>query len=65
MSDLFPITLGDQIAEAEREVRMREEVYPRQVAAGRLTKARADVQLARMRAVRDTLRLVEQHGIGA
>jgi hypothetical protein len=63
MSDLFPVSLVDQIAEVEREIRMREEVYRRQIVAGRMTKARADAYLARMRAVLTTLQIL--HGDGS
>ncbi len=49
------VPLPAQLAAVEREVRMRENVYPRWVAAGRMTQSRADAELAAMRAVRDTL----------
>lgn len=55
MSDLFPITLQDQIAEIEREVVLRERVYPRWIASGKLPQHKADRQLAVMTAVLQTL----------
>jgi hypothetical protein len=56
MSDLFPITLAEQIAEVRRELRMREAVYPREVARrGRFTQAQADRQINTMRAALETL----------
>ena len=47
---------ADLAACAERELRMRLRVYPRWVAAGRLTQARADVEIAMMRAIAQRLR---------
>lgn len=46
----------DLAACAEREVRMRERVYPRWVGAGKLTQARADQELAMMREIARVLR---------
>lgn len=54
-ADLFPISLGDQIACIERELNYRRRVYPRQVAARRMSQEQADKEIARMSAVRDTL----------
>lgn len=56
MADLLPISLSDQIACIERELRMREHVYPRRVAAKRMIQATADRELEWMRAVLATLR---------
>lgn len=50
------IPLADQLAEVERELSMRERVYPKWVQSGRMKVTEADRQIARMRAVRDTLR---------
>lgn len=54
------VTIDEQIAEVEREIRLREVVYPRWVAAPKpkLSQAQADKQLARMRGVLDTLKRV-------
>lgn len=49
------ITLDDQIAEVDRELRQRDWVYPKLIASGKLTTSAAERQLARMRAVRDSL----------
>jgi hypothetical protein len=49
------MTVNEQIACVKREIAMRERVYPRWVAAGKMTKAKADHELAAMRAVLDTL----------
>jgi hypothetical protein len=58
--DLFPdaprdVSLSRQVECVGREIRLRERTYPRWVAAGRMSQARADDELAAMRAVLDTL----------
>jgi hypothetical protein len=58
MPDLYRINLADQIAEVEREVKLREKVYPHQVATKRLSQDRADWQIAVMREVAASLRLL-------
>lgn len=52
------VTIDDQIAEVEREIRLREVVYPRWSAGPKpkLSAAQAEKQIARMRAVLVTLR---------
>ena len=55
MSDLFPVSLNEMIACVVRELVYRERVYPRQVAAGRMTDRKADHELQCMRAVLTTL----------
>lgn len=50
-----PISLDDQLACVQREIRMRERVYPRWTATGKMTAAHAERELAAMRAVLDTL----------
>jgi hypothetical protein len=60
MGDMFPISpadisIADQIAAVEREIKMREHVYPRRVADGKMKQATADAEIARMRAVLATL----------
>lgn len=49
------ITIADQIGAVEREIGKREGFYPRWVKQGRLTQARADLELRTMRAVKDSL----------
>lgn len=60
MADLFagtlPIPLSDQIDEIQRELDQRARVYPRMIQDGRLKPERADIQIARMRAVLGTLK---------
>lgn len=49
------ITLAEQIAEVDRELKLRSRVYPRWVEAEKITPPAAARQLARMQAVRATL----------
>ena len=49
------MTLTEQIASVRREIAMRERVYPNWVASKKMTQAKADHELAAMRAVLDTL----------
>ena len=49
------ISLDDQIAAVDREIGMREKSYPRWVKDRKLTQKTADQELARMRAVRESL----------
>lgn len=53
------VSLADQIASVEREIRMRERVYPRWVQSERMTQEKADRELLTMRAVLATLRRAE------
>lgn len=55
MTDLFPVTLTDQIASVRREITMRRNVYPRWVESGRLKQETADREIACMEAVLKTL----------
>lgn len=55
----FP--LATQAAEAAREVGMRQRVYPSRVAAGKMTQAECDLQIALMQAIATTLKLFAQH----
>lgn len=50
----------EKLACAERELKMRERVYPRWVANGKMTQAKADAEIAIMREiVADYARLAE------
>ena len=49
--DVSDVTLDDMIACVSRELRMREGVYPKWVASGRMRQSAADLELRRMRAV--------------
>jgi hypothetical protein len=56
MSDLFGgTTLAAQVAEVERELAMRRQVYPRRVAEKRMTQAAADRHIEVMEAVAESL----------
>lgn len=51
-------SLEQQIEEVEREIKLRREVYPRQVFKGNMRQSVADYHLARMEAVLVTLKKV-------
>ncbi len=53
-------SLIEQIACVRREIAMRERVYPRWVAAEKMKQAKADEELATMRAVLETIIRVER-----
>jgi hypothetical protein len=50
------IPLQAQLAEVNREIALRERVYPRWIEAGKIPKIKADRSLEHMRAVAVTLR---------
>lgn len=54
------IPLGAQIAAVRREIAMRERVYPGWTASGRMTQAKAEHEIAAMKAVLETLLDVER-----
>lgn len=58
--EVAAVSLAEQIACVERELRFRARVYPRWVAGRKLLQATADLEMARMRAVLETL--IEQIG---
>lgn len=49
------ISIIGQIAEIDREIAMREKVYPRDVQSGRMKKEQAEMLMERIFAVRATL----------
>ena len=51
MSDLFQPSTSEMIAELEREIRMREQVYPGLVRKGSLAQNTANRRIAVMKAV--------------
>jgi hypothetical protein len=53
-------SIADQIACVRREIGMRERVYPKWVAGGRMKQDAADRELAAMRAVLATLQSLKQ-----
>ena len=64
MSELpFEVTLEEQLRCVEREIAMRERVYPRWVDAGRMKPDKAEYELKCMAEVKRTLQaLVQQIG---
>jgi hypothetical protein len=54
MSEKF--TMHDMLTEIERELAQRRRVYPRLIAAGKMSQATADRQIAIMEAIRDDYR---------
>ena len=50
------ITDQDKLACAEREVKMRRRVYPRWIAAGKMTQAKADHEIAVMESIAEDYR---------
>ena len=61
---LFPVSIEEQIASVEREIRMRESAYPRWVEQRRMTVKTAEHEITCMQAVLATLRRVEATGEG-
>jgi hypothetical protein len=59
MPQLFAPDLAEQIECVERELRYRRHVYPRRVAAKRMTQVSADRELERMEAVLATLKRLD------
>jgi hypothetical protein len=50
------VPYAEQLACVERELKWRQRVYPRRVADGRMTQAKAIEEVRTMEAVADTLR---------
>lgn len=48
-------SINQQIEEVEREIALRERVYPHQIASGKMRQSIADYHMNRMKAVLDTL----------
>ena len=61
---LFAVSIEEQIASVEREIRMRESAYPRWVEQRRMTVKTAEHEIACMQAVLATLRRLEATGVG-
>jgi hypothetical protein len=57
-----PTTIDAQLAAVQREIEMREQVYPRRVADGKMNKHHAEWQMQAMRAVLRTLKDVAMNG---
>lgn len=55
------ISLNQQIEEVERELTLRERVYPHQIASRKMRQSVADFHMERMRAVLFTLQWLQQN----
>lgn len=55
MSDLFSVSIDEEILCVRRELAMRERVYPRFVADGRMKPDRAEREIATMRSILNRL----------
>ena len=62
MTDLFIVTLLEQISCVEREIRMREKVYPKWVEQGRMKQDKADREIETMKEVLNTLTKLREKG---
>lgn len=58
MTGLFGVSIEEQIAEVERELRMREHVYPRLVLEHKMLQRQSDKAMDRLRAALATLKQV-------
>jgi hypothetical protein len=59
--ETMPVPLDAQIACVDREIGMRVKVYARWVSEKKLTQAKADHELAAMRAVLTTLKKIKEN----
>ena len=62
MSDMFGITVLEQIECARREVAMRKRVYPRWVANGKMKQNKADLEIEIMESIVDLLLGLQKTG---
>ena len=62
MSELFEITLQDQIGCARREIKMRERVYADRISRQIMTQEFADHEISVMKAVLETLEQLAHPG---
>ncbi len=58
--DASQLTLGMQVTAIEREIRLRGQVYPRQIAAGKMRRQTAHMEIALMHAVLASLRELQE-----
>jgi hypothetical protein len=62
-ADLEPVSLREQLAEAERELQMRRVVYPSRVRAGKMRQYQADHYIRVQQAIIATLRAAVDQGV--
>ncbi|WP_422371314.1 hypothetical protein [Hoeflea sp.] len=55
------VSLIGQIAEVDREIALRERVYPEQIRRGKMRQAEAEMLIGRMRAVRASLSFLQDN----
>lgn len=55
------VSLIGQIAEIDREITMRQRVYPEQIRRGKMRQAEADLLMGRIQAVRASLVFLKEH----
>lgn len=55
MSELFAPSLAEQLVCIDREIAMRQRVYPRWIEQGRMSTDKAAREISTMQAVRNTL----------
>lgn len=60
MAEPRKVSLQDQIVAAKRELKMRQGVYPRRVAGGKMTQDLADRETRNMEAIVETLEGLER-----
>lgn len=56
------VSIAEQLREIEREIKMREGVYPRWVRDGKISARDADHRLAAMKAIRESLKALHPQG---
>lgn len=64
MTDLYPVTLEDMIAEVRRELTIRRQVYGQACREGRMNRRRADYRILMMDAVLQRLEGEREHERG-
>jgi hypothetical protein len=60
-----PVSLTEQITCVAREIRLREAVYPKWSAAGKISRDRAEFEIRAMKAVLETLQKLHQVKVAA
>ena len=55
------ISLVGQIAEIDREIALRQRVYPEQIRKGKMRQAEAELLMQRIQAVRESLLFLQKH----
>jgi hypothetical protein len=55
------VSLIGQIAEIDREIALRQRVYPEQMRKGKMRQAEADLLMQRIQAVRASLMFLQEH----